>query len=81
MIHKSTSTFLVDLKVGDNFGEIEFFTENPRMLSVKSRDYCEMYTINKKDFIRIAEDYIHAIVKSINFNFLVSLSYNKKLLN
>ena len=63
MIHRATHTYFLDLVVGDNFGEIGFFTDNPRLLSAKSRDYCEFYVIDKKDFIKIAEDYIHAIVK------------------
>jgi CRP-like cAMP-binding protein len=62
MIHRSTHTYFKDLTVGDNFGEIGFFTDNPRNLSVKSRDYCEFYVIDKSDFLKIAEDYIHAIV-------------------
>lgn len=64
MIHKKTHTFVLDLKQGDNFGEIGFFTDNPRLLSAKSRDYTELYVIDKSDFLRIAEDYIYAIVSS-----------------
>jgi len=39
MIHKATHTYLSELRVGDFFGEIGFFTDNPRMLTCKSRDY------------------------------------------
>ena len=63
MIHRATHSYLKELQIGDNFGEIGFFTDNPRLLSVKSRDYCEFYIIDKKDFLKIAEDYIHAIVR------------------
>ena len=62
MIHKATHTYLSELRVGDFFGEIGFFTDNPRMLTCKSRDYTQCYVIDKKDFMRIAEDYISAIV-------------------
>ena len=80
MIHKASYSYFIDLGVGDNFGEIGFFTDNPRMISAKSRDYCELYCIHKKDFIKIAEDYINGIVSTciIQPILIVSLSYNKK---
>lgn len=56
MIHKASHSYFIDLRVGDNFGEIGFFTDNPRLLTVKSRDYCEIYCIHKRDFLKIAED-------------------------
>ena len=77
MIQRSTHTFLKDLQVGDSFGEIGFFTDNPRLLSAKSRDYCEFYVIEKKDFLKIAEDYIHAIVRVLKLTNLASLPYNQ----
>lgn len=68
MIHKRSHTFFEDLNPEDNFGEIGFFTDQPRILSAKSRDYCDLYVIDKRDFIKIAEDYIHAIVITILLN-------------
>lgn len=62
MIHKASHTFFLDLQSDDYFGEIGFLTDNPRLLSAKSRDYTEIYIIKKKDFLKIAEDYIPAIV-------------------
>eukprot|EP00347_Sterkiella_histriomuscorum_P000865 403374225 len=61
MIHKRTHTYLTELSVGDCFGEIGFFTDDPRMLTAKSRDYTQLYVIEKKDFMHIAENYITAI--------------------
>ena len=65
MIHETSHTFLKDLMKGDYFGEIGFLTDNPRMVSAKAREYTELYVIHKSDFIKIAEDYIIAIVTSI----------------
>lgn len=62
MIHKATHTYFIDLRIGESFGEIGFFTDNPRLLTAKSRDYSELYVIDKKDFLKIAEDYISALV-------------------
>lgn len=78
MIHRATHTYFIDLGVGDNFGEIGFFTDNPRLLSAKSRDYCELYCINKRDFIKIAEDYMNGIVIIAYLIFIASLSYDQK---
>lgn len=69
MIHKTSHTFFKDLNPTDNFGEIGFFTDQPRLLSAKSRDYCELYVIDKRDFLKIAEDYIHAIVSLLGLIF------------
>lgn len=45
MLHKASHTFIIDLNKGDYFGEIGFFTDNPRNLSAKSREYTEIYII------------------------------------
>ncbi len=60
MIHKTSHTYLVDLFKGENFGEVGFFTENPRVCSAKSRDFTEVYLIWRDDFMKIAEDYVYA---------------------
>jgi CRP-like cAMP-binding protein len=55
-------------------GEIEFFTDGPRILTAKALEYTECYVIEKKDFMKIVEDYIPAIVISIyhmSYSFLV----------
>ncbi len=63
MLHKKSHSYLAELIKDDYFGEIEFFSEEPRLLSARSRDFTECYTIHKRDFIHIAEDYINSIVK------------------
>lgn len=63
MIHKKTHSYMIDLVKDDYFGEIGFFTDNRRIMSAKSRDFTEVYAIYKSDFLEIAEDYIHVIVK------------------
>ena len=62
MIHKHTHTYIIDLVKDDYFGEVGFFTDNPRLISAKSRDFTETYVIYKKDFLDIADDYITVIV-------------------
>ena len=63
MIHKCSHTYILDLIKDDYFGEVGFFSDNPRTLSAKSRDFTETYVIYKKEFLKIAEDYISAIVR------------------
>lgn len=65
MLHKKSHTFLIDLQKHAYFGEIGFLTDNPRMLSAKAREYTELYVISKDDFLKIAEDYINAIVNGL----------------
>lgn len=78
MIHKKTHSYMVDLVKDDYFGEIGFFTDNRRLMSAKSRDFTEVYAIYKKDFLEIAEDYIHVIVNKYLIITLVIISLNKK---
>jgi hypothetical protein len=61
MIHKQTHTFVIDLHKDSYFGELGFFNGEPRTLSAKSRDFTEVYRINKDDFFEICENYIEAI--------------------
>ena len=58
----SSHSYFIDLRKGENFGEIGFFTDNPRLITAKSRDYCELYCVHKKDFMKIVEDYINGLV-------------------
>jgi hypothetical protein len=51
MIHKLTHTYFLDLVKDDYFGEVEFFTDEPRKLSGKSRDFTEIYAIKKDKFV------------------------------
>lgn len=80
MIHMSSHSYFVDLKVTNNFGEIGFFTDNPRLITAKSRDYCELYCVHKRDFLKVAENHIHGIVIFLfftNINYIVSISHDK----
>jgi hypothetical protein len=54
MIHRHTHTYFIELTKDEYFGEVEFFTEQPRMISARSRDFTECYTIDNRDFLRIA---------------------------
>ena len=61
MIHKQTSTFIIDLKQESYFGEYGLITGNNRSLSAKCRDFTECYVIKKEHFDAAAENYIEAI--------------------
>ena len=61
MIHKQTHTFVTDLKKDAYFGELGFFSGDPRQLSAKSRDFTEVYRLQKYDMFEICENYIEAI--------------------
>ena len=61
MIHKQTSTFIIDLKQESYFGEYGLITGKNRSLSAKCRDFTESYVIKKVDFDSAAENYIEAI--------------------
>ena len=61
MIHKQTSTFIIDLKQESFFGEYGLISGQTRSLSAKCRDFTEVYVINKTSFEETAENYIEAI--------------------
>jgi signal-transduction protein with cAMP-binding, CBS, and nucleotidyltransferase domain len=50
MIHKQTSTFIVDLKMESYFGEYGLISGQTRSLSAKCRDFTEVYVISKRHF-------------------------------
>jgi len=68
IIHKKSHTYITDLEKDSYFGEISFFTEDPRTCTVKSRDFTDVYTLKRDQFLEIAADYPEAIVTNI-FNF------------
>jgi hypothetical protein len=49
--HKTLAT----LKDGQFFGEIALLEESKRVADVKSKTYCDLYTLHKDDFIEIVE--------------------------
>mmetsp|Transcript_34499 Transcript_34499/g.52793 ORF Transcript_34499/g.52793 Transcript_34499/m.52793 type:complete len:211 (+) Transcript_34499:416-1048(+) len=61
MIHKSSRTFVIDLNKEKYFGELGLLSGDPRTLSAKSRDFTEVFTLNKTNFELISENYIDAM--------------------
>lgn len=57
LIHKQSYSYLVDLEKDQSFGEIGFFTDCGRQVTVKSRDFTDVLTINLFDFLNIANNY------------------------
>lgn len=47
--------FIKRLKIGDHFGEIGFFSGQGRTLSVRSKDFTTLLTINREEFLKILE--------------------------
>ena len=43
--------------IGDMFGEIGFFTDNPRVSSIKSIDFVYVYKLVRKDFIVLLHNF------------------------
>jgi CRP-like cAMP-binding protein len=39
VVHKGSRTFLRELQRDEYFGEVSFFSEQPRMATVKSKDF------------------------------------------
>jgi CRP-like cAMP-binding protein len=59
LIHKDTKTFIKDLIADDHFGEIGFFSCIQRQASVRARDFTEVLTLNKQEFLQVAEKVSH----------------------
>jgi len=57
VLHRKTFTYLDDLIKDEYFGEISFFSSKPRTLTVKSRDFTEVYIIDKEWFLDTAGNY------------------------
>jgi CRP-like cAMP-binding protein len=62
VLHKKTHTYLEDLIKDDYFGEISFFTEKPRLCSVKSRDFTCTITLSRDSYFQAGEDYDESLV-------------------
>jgi len=61
LIHKSTHTLITDLRAKKFFGELGVIKNEPRLLTAKSCDFTEMIFIQKRDFLKISENYIQSI--------------------
>lgn len=55
-------TFINELRKDDYFGEVSFFSDLPRQATIKSRDYTDVLTISKQDFLAIAGSDYPALV-------------------
>lgn len=53
---KNSCVALKTIKVGENFGEVEFFTGKTRMASAKSKDFTTLFSINRDEFIQILKN-------------------------
>lgn len=62
MLHKQTYTYLLDYYKDDYFGQVEFFTDEPRKLSFKAADFTQCLVIDKTDFLNVADEYIYSFV-------------------
>ena len=53
---KNSTVALKTITVGENFGEVEFFTGKTRMASAKSKDFTTLFSINRDEFIQILKN-------------------------
>ena len=47
MFHKKSKTYIIDLKIGDIFGEISFYTGKARSLTSRSRGFTELMYLDQ----------------------------------
>eukprot|EP00347_Sterkiella_histriomuscorum_P006811 403351340 len=62
--HTRKETYAMDDNIfvkDDYFGEIAFFTDEPRCATMKSRDFTDVYLIERDLFLEIAEEYDEVI--------------------
>ena len=50
MFHKKSKTYIIDLKIGDIFGEISFYTGKARSLTSRSRVFTELMYLDQFEF-------------------------------
>ncbi|KAL4484099.1 hypothetical protein ABPG73_009297 [Tetrahymena malaccensis] len=48
---------IIELKSGNSFGQISFFTGKQRTFSVRSLDFCRLLVIRRQDFIQLLQEY------------------------
>jgi len=64
---RSNHTFSV-LQANDHFGEIAFFTGNPRCASARCLEFCEMMTIARSDFMSLLTSeafYVYNVIQDL----------------
>lgn len=57
VISPDGTTIYNTLKDGDFFGEIALLSSQPRTASVRTLDYCDMYTIDRETFEKVINQY------------------------
>lgn len=50
---------IAELKAGQFFGEIALLEDTIRTADIRSKNYCDLYTFNKVDFLAVIEKYPH----------------------
>ena len=55
--NNNSEIMIKELKVGDHFGEISFFTGKPRLLSARSKDFTTLFAINREEFIKVLKNH------------------------
>lgn len=63
----------------DYFGEISFFGDVPRICSGKSRDFTDVYSITKYDFLELTGGFPSAIVNYLFILFYVCRTCTTRL--
>jgi hypothetical protein len=56
LIHKKTHTFIKEISLDAWWGELSFFSEAPRRVTVRSKNFTEVVYITKEDFMKIVKD-------------------------
>lgn len=62
LIHKHTKTFVKDLVKDNYFGEIGFFSDIHRQISVKARDFTEVLILDRLTFLQLANEVSEEII-------------------
>lgn len=57
VVSEDESTVFATLREGSFVGEMALVLDMPRTATVKTREYCDVYTLEKKDFDKILEKY------------------------
>ena len=67
LVQKSSYSFIAELHKEMSFGEIGFFSDSLRQVSIKATDYTETLIISLNDFLNTANQYSQeSIVMLIN---------------
>lgn len=56
LLHRKSGTFIKELGGDDFMGECAFFTGEPRKCSARSKNFTDVITLVKHEFIQVAEE-------------------------